>query len=57
MAVKDLNMALELAGSFKGKCLFGELAKKMFQEAEADGMGHLDQTAILKHMLGDKSEI
>ena len=57
MAVKDLNMALELAGSFKGICLFGELAKKMFQEAEADGMGHLDQTAILKHLLGDKSEI
>jgi 4-hydroxybutyrate dehydrogenase/sulfolactaldehyde 3-reductase len=57
MAIKDLNMALELASSFKSKCLFGELAKRMFQEAEVDGMGHLDQTAILKHLLGDKSEL
>ena len=52
MAIKDLNMALELANSFKSKCLFGELAKKMFEEVEMDGMGHLDQTAILKHLLG-----
>ena len=57
MAIKDLNMALELANSFKSKCLFGELAKRMFQEAEVDGMGHLDQTAILKHLLGDKSKL
>ena len=57
MVIKDLNMASELAGSFKSQCLFGELAKKMFQEAEDDGMGHLDQTAILKHLLGDKVEL
>ena len=57
MAIKDLNMALELASSFKSKCLFGELAKRMFQEAEVDGMGHLDQTAILKHLLGHKSKL
>ena len=57
MAIKDLNMALELASSFKSKCLFGELAKRMFEEAELDGMGHLDQTAILKHLLEDKSEL
>ena len=57
MAIKDLNMALELASSFKSKCLFGELAKRMFQEAEVDGMGRLDQTAILKHLLGDKSKL
>ena len=57
MAIKDLNMALELAGSFNSKCFFGELAKRMFQEAEVDGMGQLDQTAILKHLLGDKSEL
>jgi len=56
MAIKDLNMALELASSFKSKCLFGELAKRMFQEAEVDGMGHLDQTAILKHLLGVESK-
>jgi len=29
----------------------------MFEEAEMDGMGHLDQTAILKHLLGDKSKL
>ena len=57
MAIKDLNMALELASSFKSKCLFGELAKRMFEEAEMDGMGHLDQTAILKHLLGHKSKL
>ena len=57
MAIKDLNMALELANSFKSKCLFGELAKRMFKEAEMDGMGHLDQTAILKHLLGHKSKL
>ena len=57
MAIKDLNMALELANSFKSKCLFGELAKRMFEEAEMDGMGHLDQTAILKHLLGHKSKL
>jgi 4-hydroxybutyrate dehydrogenase/sulfolactaldehyde 3-reductase len=57
MAIKDLNMALELASSFKSKCLFGKLAKRMFQEAEVDGMGQLDQTAILKHLLGDKPKL
>ena len=57
MAIKDLNMALELASSFKSKCLFGELAKRMFEEAEMDGMGQLDQTAILKHLLGHKSKL
>ena len=57
MAIKDLNMALELANSSKSKCLFGELAKRMFEEAEMDGMGQLDQTAILKHLLGHKSKL
>ena len=51
MAIKDLNMAIELADSFDSGHMFGKLAKRMFKQAEKAGMGHLDQTAILNHLL------
>ena len=54
MAIKDLDMAIELANSFESERLFGELAKKLFTDAEKVGMGKLDQTAILTYLLNDQ---
>jgi len=54
MAIKDLDMAIELAKSFDSERLFGDLAKKLFIDAEKVGMGKLDQTAILTYLLNDQ---
>ena len=54
MAIKDLDMAIELANSFDSERLFGDLAKKLFIDAEKVGMGKLDQTAILTYLLNDQ---
>jgi len=51
MAIKDLNMAIELASSCGASAAFGALAKGLFTEAAEGGLGPLDQTAILNHML------
>ena len=49
MAIKDLDMAVELAKTFDIDARFGELARQAFVDACQDGMGHLDQTAIMQH--------
>jgi len=51
MAIKDLNMAIELARTCEANAAFGSLAKSLFIDADDRGMGALDQTAILNHML------
>ena len=49
MAVKDLDMAIELANFCNVNARFGQLARQAFVDAERNGMGHLDQTAILEY--------
>ena len=49
MAIKDLDMAVELAKTFDVNASFGELARQAFVDACQDGMGHLDQTAIMQY--------
>jgi 4-hydroxybutyrate dehydrogenase/sulfolactaldehyde 3-reductase len=51
MAIKDVNMAIELANSCGASAAFGTLARSLFTEAAESGLGRLDQTAILNHML------
>ena len=54
MAVKDLNMAIELAENANHKVQFGRVAREEFINAEKAGMGSLDQTAILDYFLGSQ---
>ena len=51
MAVKDLNMAIELAETVSNKAQFGRMARAEFINADKAGMGSLDQTAILKYFI------
>jgi len=50
MAIKDLTMALELAQTSESPARFGKLARTILRDAEAHGMGDLDQTAVLKFL-------
>ena len=50
MAIKDLTMALELAKTSESPARFGILARTILRDAEAHGMGDLDQTAVLKFL-------
>ena len=50
MAIKDLTMALELAQTSESPARFGILARTILRDAEAHGMGDLDQTAVLKFL-------
>ncbi|MGA0946979.1 MAG: NAD(P)-dependent oxidoreductase [Candidatus Puniceispirillaceae bacterium] len=54
MAVKDLNMAIELAEIANHKVQFGRVAREEFISAEKAGMGTLDQTAILEYFMGSQ---
>ena len=54
MAVKDLNMAIELAEIANHKVQFGRVAREEFISAEKAGMGGLDQTAILEYFMGSQ---
>jgi len=54
MAVKDLNMAIELAENANHKVQFGRVAREEFISAEKAGMGGLDQTAILEYFMGSQ---
>ncbi|MBL6774461.1 MAG: NAD-binding protein [Candidatus Puniceispirillum sp.] len=54
MAVKDLNMAIELAEIANHKVQFGRVAREKFISAEKAGMGGLDQTAILEYFMGSQ---
>jgi hypothetical protein len=45
---------LNWRNSFESERLFGDLAKKLFIDAEKVGMGKLDQTAILTYLLNDQ---
>jgi len=54
MAVKDLNMAIELAEIANHKVQFGRVAREEFINAEKAGMGTLDQTAILEYFMGSQ---
>ena len=54
MAVKDLNMAIELAEIANHKVQFGRVAREEFISAEKAGMGTLDQTAILEYFMGSR---
>jgi len=49
MALKDLDMAIELANFCNVNARFGELARQAFVGADQSGMGHLDQTAIMEY--------
>jgi 4-hydroxybutyrate dehydrogenase/sulfolactaldehyde 3-reductase len=51
MAVKDLNMAIELAETVSNKAQFGRMARAEFINADKAGMGSLDQTAILEYFI------
>jgi len=51
MAVKDLNMAIELAETVSNKAQFGRMARAEFINADKTGMGSLDQTAILEYFI------
>lgn len=51
MAIKDLNMAIELADMFQQEPEFGMVARHLLEQADEAGMGALDQTAIMKHLL------
>ena len=51
MAVKDLNMAIELAETVSNKAQFGRVARAEFINADKAGMGSLDQTAILEYFI------
>ncbi|MDC0993427.1 NAD(P)-binding domain-containing protein [Alphaproteobacteria bacterium] len=51
MAVKDLNMAIELAETVSNKAQFGRMARAEFINADKAGMGPLDQTAILEYFI------
>ena len=51
MAVKDLNMAIELAETVSNKAKFGRMARAEFINADKAGMGSLDQTAILEYFI------
>ena len=51
MAVKDLNMAIELAETVSNKAQFGRMARAGFINADKAGMGSLDQTAILEYFI------
>jgi len=51
MAVKDLNMAIELAETVSNKAQFGRMARAEFINADTAGMGSLDQTAILEYFI------
>jgi 4-hydroxybutyrate dehydrogenase/sulfolactaldehyde 3-reductase len=56
MAVKDLNMAIELAETVNKKAQFGRMARQEFINAEKFGMGHLDQTAILEYFMTSQTD-
>ena len=51
IAVKDLNMAIELAETVSNKAQFGRMARAEFINADQAGMGPLDQTAILEYFI------